>query len=192
MAGRKLASIIGLAVGLFSFFMPLVVVSMAADTELKWSGYSVLSQFVGFSSEHFWDIAAELVYGSGSETDSKSADPGSTSNGGEGGVVAGFTMLITTGISYCILIVLAVVIGAKFSPRRVSRLSVAGIIAASVALISFFVLADTSVAHYGGAAERDVLRLDAGVGQYLLLTSFAILFIVQRLAVLDRAFATPE
>lgn len=194
MTGRRLGSIAGVLVGITSFFLPLIVISLASQAQLKWSGYSLTTQIVGFTSENFWDIATDLVYGNESGAETKSAAPVNAEphTGSTTGVATAFTMVAMIAVAYVLLIVLCIVVLAKYSPGRVSGLSLAGLVAALVALISFFIFADSSSEHFGGASTGGISNIDAGVGLYTLVACFLLIFLVQRLSVLDRALTAPE
>lgn len=195
MPGRKLVSIFGLALGAISFFLPLVTLSQLGN-EMRWSGYTVVSGLVGFTSEHFYDVAAEVIYdGSGSTNASENAPRGATSSSSEKtGAPEAITSIISVAASYCLLLAIAVAVLVKYSPRIVGRLCAVGFAAAAIALTSTFILADRLQERGGGtfAAERGIFRIDVGYGLYVLLTTFALLLVFQRLAVLDRLLSSPE
>lgn len=189
MQGRKLASGAALLIGVVSFFMPLVIVSVGSQGDLKWSGYSLTTQVAGFASENFWDIATTIVYGNDSASTSSNihASAGeSASSEGMAGPIAALAMLIAVVVAYCDLIALTLMVAARYSPRGVSGISLVGLLAAVVALISFFILADASSAHYGGAAGGWIVGLNAGTGLYALVGCFVAVFLVQRISAFDR------
>jgi hypothetical protein len=195
MPGRKLASIFGLALGAISFFLPLVTLSQLGN-EMRWSGYTVVSGLTGFTSEHFYDIAAEVVYGGGGSTNtSANAARGATSSSGEKtGAPEAIASIVLVAASYCLLLAIAVDVFVKYSPRIVGRLCAVGFAAAAIALASTFMLADRLQEQGSGtfAAERGLVRIDVGYGLYTLLAAFALLLVFQRLAVLDRLLSSPE
>ena len=197
MTGRRLASIFGLVLGVISFFLPLVTVSAPPlGNEMRWSGYSIVAGLTGLGSENFYDVAAAVIYG-GDETASDSGNPpkkGPSDVGQKPGALAAFTSIIAVGVSYCILLAVAITVLIKYSARTVLRFSGAGFAVTCFALVSTFILADQLQAHETGtfAAERGLVRIDVGYGLYLLVAAFALLLVLQRLAALDRLLSSPE
>jgi hypothetical protein len=135
MTGRRLASIFAIVLGVISFFLPLVTVSAPSlDGELRWSGFTVSSELLGITSEHFYDIASAIVYG-GDDT-SRTGESDSTRSADTHGAYAAFTSICALALAYLIFVLVVATVLFKYSPSWVSRFSISGFLTAAVGLIA--------------------------------------------------------
>lgn len=196
MTGRRLFSIFGTLLGVITFFLPLIVVSMPPlGNEIRWSGYSVVSGLVGFTSDNFYDVAATVIYGDDEPVpDSSNQLRKESRDSQRSGGLAALASIVSAGISYCALLCVAAMALIKYSPRITLRISAVGLVASCLALVSTFVFADQLQSNRVGAfsAERGLVRADVGYGLYLLVAAFALLLVVQKFIALDRLFSSSE
>ena len=156
---------------------------------MSWSGYTLVSGLVGFTSENFYDVAAKIVYGGSDATKESTSAP--SSSGEKAGAPEAVTSIISIAASYCLLLAAAVAVFVKYSPRVVGGMCAFGFAAAAIALTSTFILVDRLQAPTFSEG-RVLFRIDVGYGLYVLLAAFGLLVVFQRLAVLDRLLPSPE
>jgi hypothetical protein len=192
MTGRRLFSVLAIALGIVSFFLPVVrVTTLAHGPELRWSAYGVASEVVGVASENFYDVAAAIVYGRTGD-DREPVRSTSQPPSGYSVVLAG---VAATVISYCILVSALVLVLYRYSPRRVNRVAVIGLGATALALIATLIVAGEPIRppDMGYVANvPGMIRMEVAYALYVLLVAFLALVLVQRAAALDRIFSPPE
>lgn len=194
MTGRRLASLFSLMLGVISFFLPLITISLPPlGNEMRWSGYTVTNGLIGVTSTNFYDIAAIVVYGNDDSVSSNEQSKMMPRAKEEThGASTPLISIIATGFSYAVLFTLGIIILIKYSTRITFWFSAAGFIATCIALISTFMLADQLQAPEVGsfAVQRGLVRIDVGYALYLLIAAFALSMIFQRLALLDRVLTS--